>query len=458
MDVVVGNAEHVAAARTLHDRLLPEVRSEFWHRSAVDETALFLAATEGARLIGYLYGETRGLSETSSYVRELAVDPEAQGRGVGRALLGGFARAASRQGYKAIFVDVPDGGGEEGLIVYYERCGFYDPTRWRTTLHDRRGRNTMLVASPAALIAATDRWAPRLATNAWDVDGFGNAAFYDAYVVPAYAPPAETGQIVSSWLADPHRDHRVVDPLVLAGSRDQAESAGAKDLTGVCDWTTNRRFVPAHHERRAVIALWLAEAQLLGLDANRLAPLVVVASRLVPASEWTAARGATDILTGEPGRGFRRCEDPVVEIALRSLSLSINRGSGLAAPERPPRSDPDDRAPAPRQASPRPGRGAQLRDRQSLVRRRRHRAAGPRGGRPGRQALQEARPRLGRGEPRGVAGRCELPLLRTRVPVRPFPSPRSSFDHDLGDEEPARRCAGGGGVRRWHSGSAATGE
>jgi GNAT superfamily N-acetyltransferase len=327
-----GTTDDLPAARVMHERLLPDLHYDFWHQDELLEDDVFLVALD-PDLVGYLWGDLHGISGAASYVREVAVEPGSRRRGVGRGLLGAFARRAADAACDVIYIDPIEGATEEDLILYYERCGFSDPTRWRTTRHQRRGRDRMLEGRPDAVIRGTTHWAPLIATNAWDIDTFGNGAFYEAYLLPAESPAAGAGGEVLRWLNDDHRTHRVVQPVVLLPSGEQAGSAGARSLTAAYEWTTQRRTHVATVEERSAIAMWPSESIMLQLDANRVAPLAVVESSTRRAQEWSAARGAVDIRSGEPVGAFIRCQDPVVEIALRELSLHVNRNTGLAAPE-----------------------------------------------------------------------------------------------------------------------------
>jgi hypothetical protein len=138
---------------------------------------------------------------------------------------------------------------------------------------------------------------------------------------------------VLTWLQDEHRTHSVSRPVVLVPSQAQVMSAGARPLTDLYEWTTPRSTHASMLDERAVVTLWPSETVLLELDANRVAPLVVADSPIRPNAGWAAARGAIDVRSGDVPERFDRCTDPVVEIALRDLSLQVNRNTGVVAPE-----------------------------------------------------------------------------------------------------------------------------
>jgi GNAT superfamily N-acetyltransferase len=190
--VMSGAASDMAAARALHERLLPDVRYDFWHQTEAPNNDVFLVA-KGGDFLAYAWGDLGGISGKVAYLREVGVEPKAQGSGIGRELIAEFARRAAGAACETIYVDPVEGPAEEGLILYYERCGFTDPTRWRTTRHDRRGRSRMMEGSPAGVVRATTRWAPLVATNAWDVDRFGNGGFTRLMSSPAMSPRSTPG-------------------------------------------------------------------------------------------------------------------------------------------------------------------------------------------------------------------------------------------------------------------------
>jgi dTDP-4-amino-4,6-dideoxy-D-galactose acyltransferase len=92
-----------------------------WLGNALDEVdALVLVPREAGRAGGYL--TLHRLREPVPHIGVLAVAPELQRRGVGRALVGeGLRRAAARG---AARVSVVTQGGNASAVRFYERCGF----------------------------------------------------------------------------------------------------------------------------------------------------------------------------------------------------------------------------------------------------------------------------------------------------------------------------------------------
>ncbi len=88
---------------------------------------LSLVAVEGARVVGFMLGEVRagefGLEEPSGWIEVLGVDPECQGRSVGKRLLEGLLAGFKARGCKAVRTLVNDIGQKE-LMGFFEAGGF----------------------------------------------------------------------------------------------------------------------------------------------------------------------------------------------------------------------------------------------------------------------------------------------------------------------------------------------
>ncbi len=95
---------------------------------------LSLVAVEGSRVVGFMLGEVRagefGLEEPSGWIEVLGVDPECQGRSVGKRLLEGLLAGFKARGCKAVRTLVNDIGQKE-LMGFFEAGGF-KPTPIRT--------------------------------------------------------------------------------------------------------------------------------------------------------------------------------------------------------------------------------------------------------------------------------------------------------------------------------------
>jgi ribosomal protein S18 acetylase RimI-like enzyme len=96
------------------------------------------SANAGRRLAGAVYVETR---EDRGYFAMLSVDPTHQGRGLGRALVGGAETHCRDAGCRVVDIDVVDLRTE--LPAFYSALGFSvtgqtafpDPTRTKMPVH-----------------------------------------------------------------------------------------------------------------------------------------------------------------------------------------------------------------------------------------------------------------------------------------------------------------------------------
>jgi ribosomal protein S18 acetylase RimI-like enzyme len=88
---------------------------------------LSLVAVEGKRVVGFMLGEVRagefGLEEPAGWIEVLGVDPECQGRSVGKKLLEGMLAGFKARGAKAVRTLVNEGGQKE-LLGFFEAGGF----------------------------------------------------------------------------------------------------------------------------------------------------------------------------------------------------------------------------------------------------------------------------------------------------------------------------------------------
>ena len=85
---------------------------------------LVLVADEDGAVVGFAAGEerTHWSGEPELYVGELAVDPQYEGRGVGRALIDAMADHAKHQGLATITLDT--GAADADARAFYKRLGF----------------------------------------------------------------------------------------------------------------------------------------------------------------------------------------------------------------------------------------------------------------------------------------------------------------------------------------------
>ena len=95
----------------------------FFFRQALDALPAFflVAETDAGRLAGYVLGSAQA-GDAHGWVLSLAVDPEARGRGAGRALVTALLEAFAARGAGEAFLHVsPSNAVAVGL---YERMGF----------------------------------------------------------------------------------------------------------------------------------------------------------------------------------------------------------------------------------------------------------------------------------------------------------------------------------------------
>jgi ribosomal protein S18 acetylase RimI-like enzyme len=88
---------------------------------------LSLVAVDGSRVVGFMLGEVRagefGLEEPSGWIEVLGVDPECQGRSIGKKLLEGMLKGFKARGCKAVRTLVNEAGQKE-LLGFFEAGGF----------------------------------------------------------------------------------------------------------------------------------------------------------------------------------------------------------------------------------------------------------------------------------------------------------------------------------------------
>ena len=88
---------------------------------------LSLVAVEGPRVVGFMLGEVRagefGLEEPAGWIEVLGVDPDCQGRSVGKKLLEGMLKGFKSRGCKAVRTLVSETGQKE-LLLFFEAGGF----------------------------------------------------------------------------------------------------------------------------------------------------------------------------------------------------------------------------------------------------------------------------------------------------------------------------------------------
>ncbi len=85
-----------------------------------DERAVMLAAVDGADLLGVAWFVRRGCFDRSGYLKQIAVSDAAQGRGVGKKLLGELEHRHLAEGGIVLMVT----SSNTGARGFYERLGY----------------------------------------------------------------------------------------------------------------------------------------------------------------------------------------------------------------------------------------------------------------------------------------------------------------------------------------------
>jgi len=128
----------IEAVCAIDERLSGEDRPDDWERRISyyirRDPELSLVAVEGHRVVGFMLGEVRagefGLKEPAGWIEVLGVDPECQGRSIGKKLLEGMLAGFKARGAKAVRTLVNETEQKE-LVSFFEAGGF-KPTPIRT--------------------------------------------------------------------------------------------------------------------------------------------------------------------------------------------------------------------------------------------------------------------------------------------------------------------------------------
>jgi ribosomal protein S18 acetylase RimI-like enzyme len=89
----------------------------------------FLGAFHGDRLIGYSCVGPTPATDGTFDLYWLAVDPAAQGKGVGRALVREVERDLSSRGARLLLVETSSRPDYENTRAFYARCGYIEAAR-----------------------------------------------------------------------------------------------------------------------------------------------------------------------------------------------------------------------------------------------------------------------------------------------------------------------------------------
>lgn len=126
--LTVQRAAYVSEAQLYGDPFIPPLVESAEQIRKVIETGVVLVAREGERIVGSVRGQVSG---TTCRVGRLVVAPDAQGRGVGGALL----TALHHEVAAAVAFDLFTGHLSEGNLRLYRRHGYREIRRERMSDH-----------------------------------------------------------------------------------------------------------------------------------------------------------------------------------------------------------------------------------------------------------------------------------------------------------------------------------
>ena len=132
------NELDIEAVCAIDEKLSGKDRPGEWERRISyyirRDPELSLVAVEGEKVVGFMLGEVKagefGLEEPAGWIEVLGVDPDCQGRSVGKQLLEGMLKGFKARGAKAVRTLVNETGQKE-LFRFFESGGF-KPTPIRT--------------------------------------------------------------------------------------------------------------------------------------------------------------------------------------------------------------------------------------------------------------------------------------------------------------------------------------
>jgi ribosomal protein S18 acetylase RimI-like enzyme len=96
-----------------------------------NEDEFWLAAADRRALVGIVYCAAERMTEGTWNALLIAVDPAAQGRGVGRALMHRVEHDLAARGARLLIVETSELPAFEGTRAFYRRLGFEQEARIR---------------------------------------------------------------------------------------------------------------------------------------------------------------------------------------------------------------------------------------------------------------------------------------------------------------------------------------
>ena len=124
----VFSQEEVAVALELFDLGIAEQDGSGAPDACVPDYE-FTGAFEGERLLGYACAGPTPATDGTFDLYWLAVDPAAQGKGVGRALVREVERDLRARGARLLLVETSSRPDYENTRAFYSRCGYTEAAR-----------------------------------------------------------------------------------------------------------------------------------------------------------------------------------------------------------------------------------------------------------------------------------------------------------------------------------------
>ncbi len=167
------------------------------------------------------------------------------------------------------------------------------------------------------------------------------------FFIKAYGPDDDALKIALAWLAK-EATRRQLPAVIVVYQSDQGRAlarvigeAQAKGLlagtpvklNGVdLSLVTMRKLGPMALSKKVALAVWLSDKDLAKVDDARPAAMGIVPWAEGDGEQWIESWNAIDMRSGQAATGGGEIDSPIVAEALRSLTGSVNLGTGLGHP------------------------------------------------------------------------------------------------------------------------------